>query len=124
MQVAACFDALMDGAWLARLRACGNGCVRANASTSQPPFSLFLSSSFSLPLSLSLSLSLSISFLSFFLSLARPQARAGVENSLSPKNRDKFTQNLGVFRREINPLTATGNATSPSSPPGSPLGMF
>eukprot|EP00048_Salpingoeca_helianthica_P001319 m.48425 g.48425 ORF g.48425 m.48425 type:complete len:1073 (+) comp11378_c0_seq3:31-3249(+) len=47
----------------------------------------------------------------------------GVENSLSSKNRDKFTQNLGVFRREINPLTATGNAPSPTSPPASPLGM-
>lgn len=52
-----------------------------------------------------------------------PLIESGVENSLSSKNRDRFTQNLGVFRREINPLTATGAAPSPTSPPASPLGM-
>jgi len=49
---------------------------------------------------------------------------AGVENSLSAKNRDKFTQNLTIFRREVNPLTMTGNVTSPSSPPSSPFNMI
>ena len=37
----------------------------------------------------------------------------GVEQQLSTKNRDKFTQNLAVFRRDLNTF-----AKSPTSPVG------
>lgn len=43
---------------------------------------------------------------------------SGVEKTLSPKNRDKFTQNLAVFRRDINnfPKSASLRSTAPSTP--------
>jgi len=43
----------------------------------------------------------------------------GVEPSLITKNRDRFTQNLSIFRREVNnSLKASSNGTSVLKPDG------
>ena len=54
---------------------------------------------------------------------------AGVEQQLSTKNRDKFTQNLAVFRRDLNTFAKTpsagdaaGAAAAASSAVASPFG--
>jgi hypothetical protein len=36
----------------------------------------------------------------------------GIERSLSLKNRDKFTQNIATFRRDINECLKSTNVTS------------